>query len=64
MTSRSAHNAIYDGEYVLVVGGDATFETEKCSIKNEQVTCTSQSPELIAYTEYPEVFLVPEDFCL
>ena len=63
VTGRHTHNAIYDGQYVLVVGGDGTFQTEKCSISNEQVSCSDQSPELINYDYYPEVFLVPEDFC-
>ena len=59
----ASHNAINDGQYVLVIGGGGTYKTEKCSIKNEQVTCASQSPELKSYKNYPEVFLVPKDFC-
>ena len=64
VTGRIGHSAIYDGQYVLIVGGSGTKKTEKCSILHEQVTCSSQSPELIYYAYYPEVFLVPEDFCL
>jgi len=63
MYARSGHNAIYDGQYVLVVGGYETFQTEKCSISNNQITCSSQSPELYYYAYYPEVFLVPEGYC-
>ena len=63
VTARYAHNAIYDGQYVFVVGGKYTYQTEKCSISEEQVTCSSQSPELINYGFYPELFLVPENFC-
>ena len=57
------HNAIFDGQYVLVVGGGGRKKTEKCSISNDQMTCVSQLPELIDYAYYPEVFLVPEDYC-
>ena len=63
VTGRNAHNAIYDGQYVLVIGGHGTKRTEKCSISNERVTCSSQTPKLINYAVYPEVFLVPENFC-
>ena len=63
VSGREGHNAIYDGQYVLVVGGVGTYKTEKCSITNEQVTCSSQSPELIEYAFFPELFLVPESYC-
>ena len=54
---------IYDGSHLLVVGGEYTRETEKCSIESGSVTCTSQNPELDYYSKYPELFLVPESFC-
>ena len=60
---RWGHNAIYDGSSVLVVGGVGTFKTEKCTISNNQVTCTEQNPELVDYRTYPELFMVPVDFC-
>ena len=63
VTGRYGHNAIYDGQYVLVVGGTGTDKTEKCTISNKQVTCSSQSPELNDYFKYPEVFLVSESYC-
>ena len=60
---RYAHNAIYDGQFVLVIGGIDIRKTEKCLISNDQMTCSSQSPELISYGFYPEVFFVPEGYC-
>ena len=63
VTGRHGHNAIHDGQFVLVVGGSRTKKTEKCSIANERVTCASQSPELTDYSYYPELFLVTEGFC-
>ena len=57
-------NVIYDGEYLIVIGGGAgTRQTEKCSILDGLVSCTSQAPELENYFRYPELFLVPNDFC-
>ena len=63
VTGRYGHNAIYDGQYVLIVGGVGILQTEKCTIINKRVTCSSQSPELDGYVYYPEVFLVPESYC-
>ena len=67
VTSRNGHNVIYDGNYLLVVGGNRGSVTpvmaEKCSITNGQVSCTGQTPQLAAYSYYPELFLVPTGFC-
>jgi len=60
---RRGHNAIYDGQYVLVVGGSGSKITEKCSIANDQMTCASQLPKLTEYAYYPELFLVKEGYC-
>ena len=63
VAERTRHNAIFDGQHVLVLGGTEKCKTEKCSIANDRVTCASQSPELTDYRFYPELFLVPEDYC-
>ena len=60
---RYGHNAIYDGSSLIVVGGIYDQKTERCEISNGQVTCTAQNPELYDYTNYPELFLVPVNFC-
>ena len=60
---RHAHNAIYDGSTVLVVGGNGTFKTEKCTISNNQMNCTEQNPQLSSYAYYPEMFMVSTDYC-
>ena len=56
VTGRGSHNVIYDGTYLLVIGGEGTKMSEKCSIENGQVTCTSQTPKL---TNYNTVQYVP-----
>ena len=62
--ARLAHNAIYDGEYLMIVGGSFERETEKCSVVDGSVDCLYQlAPELDDYYFYPELFLVSDDFC-
>ena len=64
VNGRYGHNAIYDGSSLIVVGGrDGSLKTEKCTISNDQVSCTAQNPSLENYYYYPELFLVPFDFC-
>ena len=69
MTGRASHNLIYDGQFLLVIGGKTTDDnedammSEKCTILNEEVECTSQMPVLTDYINYPELFLVPSDYC-
>ena len=63
-SGRHGSNAIFDGSVILVVGGNSSPEkTEKCVISGDEVTCTAQSPELRYYVNYPELFLVPSNFC-
>ena len=63
-TARYNHGAIAIAEQILVRGGEGEFETERCWWDhNENVTCTNQSPTLDKYTNYPELFIVPNDFC-
>ena len=61
LTPHFAHNAIYDGNYMLVIGGRYTMISEKYSLENGQVTGSSQAPELTNY--HPELHLVPIDYC-
>ena len=64
---RNGHNVIYDGEYLIVVGGyagaDTSLMTEKCTVGTAGVTCTGQNPSLYDYKFYPELFMVPANFC-
>ena len=60
---RDRCTAIYDGEYLMIIGGGVGFvPTEKCSIKSTSVSCVSQNPELYQY-QGPEAFLIAESFC-
>ena len=60
---RDEHNVVFDGSNFLVFGGSGTKKTEKCTILNNQMTCTEQTPELTNFSIYPELFLVQIDFC-
>ena len=65
---RQGHGAIFDGEKILIVGGEPHHASRK-EIKNEvfavggaTVTCVEQSTTLAKQNGFPELFLVPEDF--
>ena len=62
--ARDSNNVIYDGEYLMVIGGyNQHFSTEKCSLTDGSISCTSQNPVLYDYYVYPELFLISDDFC-
>ena len=68
LSARIGHGAIFDGSTILVVGGkaakgDGPFPTEKCNIVDKVMTCVQQSPELQEFAYYPELFLVPINYC-
>ena len=63
-TGRYGHNVIFDGEYLLVVGGySGSPKVEKCLLDDGVVMCTQQDPALSGYYHYPELFLVPDSYC-
>ena len=64
-SGRHGSNAVFDGSVILVVGGNSNspVKTEKCVISGAEVTCITQNPDLKAYVNYPELFLVPSNFC-
>lgn len=70
--ARYCHNAIYDGQYLMVFGGERfgdqeQFLTERCTLEPESgsqtVSCFSQPPVLKDYARYPELVLVEDKFC-
>ena len=63
VTGRQDHGAIFDGRYFLVAGGYDTLKTERCILVGSTMTCQEQQPELGYYRNYPELFLVPDDYC-
>ena len=73
LSPRQRHNAIYDGSKLIIIGGDNTesslnpshesLPTENCNIIDGQVLCSEQNPILAQYDLYPELFLVPDNFC-
>ena len=68
-SARDFHNAIFDGYYIIVVGGNpakgqgSQIPTETCAVEGNKVSCISRPPNLENYQHYPELFLVPQTFC-
>ena len=71
LSGRNNHGAIFEGNHFLVIGGDPyedwhddnSLKTEKCTLTGSGMICEEQQPELEGYSEYPELFLVPGDYC-
>ena len=64
--ARSAHNAIFDGESMIIVGGHElkNLKTEVCSFQPDKtVSCIAREPALTDYNHFPALFLVGESFC-
>ena len=62
--ARRGHGAIFNNEEIIVAGGNGHYKTESCSVKeNGIVSCTAQAPTLKFYYEYPEMYLVDDNFC-
>ena len=63
ITDRDGHGAIFDGEKFLVIGGTrGSLKNEVCTLDNAKMTCTAQSTTLDYYRDYPELFLVGENY--
>ena len=63
-TPRYGHNVIFDGELMIVVGGaSSNMKTEICEIDDGAVMCSEQNPVLTNYYYYPELLLVPDNYC-
>ena len=63
VTGRDFQGAIFDGTHFLVAGGLGSLKTELCSLADSTMTCHQQQPELTNYYNYPELFLVEDDYC-
>ena len=73
-TRRQGHGVIDLGDHFLVVGGinydeesssvEDDLPTEKCKLdENDNMKCSSIDPVLNFYVQYPELFVVPENYC-
>ena len=68
-TGRYGHGVIFAGEKFIVLGGqksggfdDGPIKNEVCTLSGTSMTCEESSNSLKSYVNYPELFLVPEDF--
>ena len=60
---RAGHNVIFDGQDLLVIGGNGNQNTEKCSFSGQLLNCNEQAPSLYKYSVTPELYLVSDNFC-
>ena len=60
---REMHNVIEVQGEILVIGGLGEYTTERCSHTNITMDCTQQEPSLNGYHTYPELFIVPDNYC-
>ena len=62
---RKGHNLVFKDNQFWIVGGQGPFKTDLCSIVNERVDCVKHDDEeLTSFAFYPEMFIVPYNFCL
>ena len=61
--TRRGHNVILVGGSLLVIGDWFETVNEKCTLKNDNITCVDQTLILKDYYVWPELFLVPDSFC-
>ena len=67
-SARQGHSAIFTEGSFLIVGGfvdfsNTSFDTEKCTYDDGQLSCTKQAPTLDLYGFWPELIEVPGNYC-
>ena len=64
-TPRRVHNSIVNFDEIWVIGGaGSNLPLEVCKPTETGIECTAQSATLSSYERYPELFLVPDDYCV
>ena len=62
--ARKGHGVIVQqGQFIVIGGANGPLGTERCSLVNDSIQCTTVDPELENYNHYPEMMHVSEDFC-
>ena len=65
VNGRHGHGAIFDGQKFLIIGGYIDGDpvmNEVCSLQDSRMICIEQPIDMEGYYEFPELFLVAEDF--
>jgi len=60
---REGHNAILNGNIALIMGGFGSFKTERWTHDHGDLSAVEMTPVLSAYSFYPALFLVDNDYC-
>ena len=63
--SRSGHSVILHQGAFVNVGGYPNWlhGTERCELDGDSVICTTVDPYLAEYKFWPEMMIVPSDYC-
>ena len=63
--ARRSHNVIvHQGQFIVVGGYHWTdITTERCTLDDNSIECTSTDPKLLGYGYYPEMMSVPQNYC-
>ena len=54
---------IQQGDFIIVGGWSESLGTERCSVNGDSMQCATVEPKLEGYYYYPEMMLVPGNFC-
>ena len=62
---RSGHSLILHQGAFVIVGGYPNWPlgTERCNLHGDSILCTSVDPYLTEYKFWPEMMIVPSDYC-
>ena len=61
--ARQGHRVIIQQDEFVVVGGFPGSGTERCTSNGKVLECTVFEPDLFNYIFYPELMLVPANYC-
>ena len=62
--ARRGHGVIVQqGQFIVVGGLNGPLGTERCTLVNDSIQCTTVDPELENYNHYPVMMHVSGDFC-
>lgn len=61
--ARTGHGVIMNKGNFIIVGGMDYKKTERCTLEGQSIHCKLINPGLDYYMGYPEMMIVPSDYC-
>ena len=70
-SERHYHGVVYHQNEFLTIGGwsyvddavDYKLRVGICTLQGDEITCDIVEPDIEYYMDYPEIMLVPYDYC-